>query len=164
MPAEVSQDLTGIFVGAKPPDCDVTWDETRDCCVRIVEPTRVWLFGNDKGKLLHGTADSVYEFLERFAGVRWLWPGEVGTVADPSEPVSLKDEKFVYVPPFKRRLSNSFIGGRGRSARENADHFAWRCHRHVGSSLEARGSGFQHAFKSLMPPAKYGKEHPEVTG
>ncbi len=161
MPGEVSQDLSGIFVGTKPPDCDVTWDETRDCCVRIVEPSRVWLFGNDKDKLLHGTADSVYEFLERFAGVRWLWPGEVGTVADPSEPVSLKDEKFVYVPPFKRRLSNSFIGGRGRSARENADHYAWRCHRHVGSSLEANGSGFQHAFKSLMPSAKYGKEHPE---
>ena len=161
MPEEVTADLAGIIVGAKPPDCDVTWDESRECCVRIVEPSRVWLFGNDSRKSLNGTADAVYDFLERFAGVRWLWPGEVGTVADPSEPVTLADEKFVYVTPFRRRLTSSFLGGRGRFPGESADLSAWCRHRHVGSSLESRGSGFQHAFGSLLPRAKYGKEHPE---
>ena len=103
MPGEITSDIAGIFVGAKPADCDVTWDETRECCVRIVEPSRVWLFGNDGNKLLHGTADAVYDFLERYAGVRWLWPGDVGMVADPLEPVSLKEEKTVFVPPFRIR-------------------------------------------------------------
>ena len=103
MSGEITSDLAGIFVGAKPADCDVTWDETRECCVRIVEPSRVWLFGNDSGKLLHGTADAVYDFLERYAGVRWLWPGDIGTVADPSDPVSLKEEKTGFVPPFRIR-------------------------------------------------------------
>ena len=161
MPAEVPQDMPGIFVGAKPAGCDVTWDKERECSVRIVRGGQVWLFGNDGSKILNGTADSAYEFLERFAGVRWLWPGEVGTVADRSEPVALKDEKWVYVTPFRRRLTNSFIGGRGRFPGESADLAAWSRHRHIGSSLAARGSGFQHAFASLMPRATYGKEHPE---
>ena len=160
LPAEGAEAPAGIFVGAKPPDCDVTWDESRECCVRIVEPTRVWLFGNDATKLLNGTADAVYDFLERYAGVRWLWPGEVGTVADPMEPVSIKDETTVYVTPFRRRLTSSFGTG-GRFPGEGADMAAWLRHRHVGSSLSAIGSGFQHAFAHHLPRAKYGKEHPE---
>ena len=109
MPEEVTDGLAGIFVGAKPSGCDVTWDESRECCVRIVEPSRVWLFGNDAGDLLHGTDDAVYDFLERFAGVRWLWPGEIGTVADPSGPVSLAEEKYVYVTPFRKRLKDCIL-------------------------------------------------------
>ena len=161
MPDEITADLAGIIVGAKPPDCNVTWDESRECCVRIVEPSRVWLFGNDGNKLLHGTADAVYDFLERFAGVRWLWPGEVGTVADPSGPVSLKEEKSVYVPPFRIRLTNSFTYPSGLSPAEGKDLSDWLRHRHVGKSLDSKGSGFQHAFGSLMPRATYGAEHPE---
>ncbi len=166
MTKEVASDAAGIFVGARPPGCDVTWDAERECCVRVVEPTRVWLFGNDSGKALHGTDDAVYDFLERFAGVRWLWPGETGTVADPSGPVSLADETSVYVTPFRRRLTNSFTYGSGsRSAEENRELAAWLRHRHVGSSLVGKGgSGFQHAFASLMPRNKYGREHPEYYG
>ena len=161
MPSDVAPDLSGIFVGAKPSGCDVAWDASRECCARVVKGGQVWLFGNDAGKALNGTADSVYEFLERFAGVRWLWPGDVGTVADRSEPVALKDETWVYVTPFRRRLTNSFLGGRGRFPGEGADLAAWTRHRHVGSSLVSKGSGFQHAFGSLMPRQKYGREHPE---
>ena len=161
MPAEGADAPAGIFVGAKPPDCDVTWDESRECCVRIVEPARVWLFGNDSRKGLQGTADAVYDFLERYAGVRWLWPGEVGTVADPSEPVSLKEEKTVFVPPFRVRLTNSFTYPSGHSPAEGRDLSAWLRHRHVGKSINSIGSGFQHAFGSLLPRDKYGEEHPE---
>ena len=159
LPAEISPSLTGIFVGTKPSDCDVTWDASRDCSVRIVEKNRVWLFGND-GKLVHGTANAVYDFLERFAGVRWLWPGETGTVADPSAPVAVPEGKSVYVPPFRRRLTNSFPA-RGRSEQEGRDLSAWLRHRRVGSSLDAKGSGFQHAFASRFPRQTYGAEHPE---
>ena len=160
-PAEAAPDLDGIFVGVKPPNCDVEWDAARECSVRIVEKSRVWLFGNDSSKLLHGTRDAVYDFLERFAGVRWLWPGEIGTVADPQEPVAMPDERFVYVPPFRRRLTSSFSYPAGQSPEELRNLGVWLSHRHVGSSLSSRGSGFQHAFESLMPRSKYGKEHPE---
>ena len=154
-------DQKGIFVGIVPPGYQVTWDAKRDCSVRIVEKDRVWLFGND-GKLVHGTANAVYDFLERYAGVRWLWPGEVGTVADPREPLSIPDESVSYVPPFRRRLTSSFSGVRGLSSGEQRDLAAWLRHRRVGSSLTSRGaSGFQHAFEGRMPRTKYGKEHPE---
>ena len=152
----------GIFVGVVPPDYQVTWDATRDCSVRIVEKDRVWLFGNDGGKELHGTANAVYDFLERHAGVRWLWPGELGTVAEPLPPVSIPDENASYVPPFQRRLTSSFSAYvRGKSKEEVQDLYAWMRHRRVASSLTSRGSGFQHAFGSKMPREKYGKEHPE---
>ena len=160
MPEEVTDGLAGIFVGAKPSGCDVTWDESRECCVRIVEPSRVWLFGNDAGDLLHGTDDAVYDFLERFAGVRWLWPGEIGTVADPSGPVSLAEEKYVYVTPFRKRLKDCFFPT-GMPPSTIRDFHAWIRHRRTGTSLAARGSGFQHSFKSLLPRSVYGKEHPE---
>ena len=159
-PDAIPPGLAGIFVGVRPPDCDVKWDASRDCSVRIVEKDRVFLFGND-GRAVHGTANAVYDFLERFAGVRWLWPGELGTVADPQAPVLLPEGTSVYVPPFRRRLTNSFTYGRGRSAAAARDLQAWLNHRRVGSSLESRGSGFQHAFASLMPRGKYGAEHPE---
>ena len=161
MPAEGGDAPVGIIVGVKPPDCDVTWDETRECCVRVVEPTRVWLFGNDKPKVLAGTADAVYDFLERYAGVRWLWPGEIGTVADPSAPVSIEPGTSVFVPPFRIRLTNSFTYPAGLSPSESKDLSAWLRHRHVGRSISSVGSGFQHAFESLMPRDKYGAEHPE---
>ncbi len=164
MPEEITQDLAGIFVGVKPPDSDVKWDAEMECSARIVEKSRVWLFGNDSGKLLHGTRDAVYDFLERFAGVRWLWPGEIGTVADPQKSVAMPDEHFVYVPPFRRRLTNSFTYftyAAGMSPAEKRDLKEWLGHRHVGSSLSSRGSGFQHAFASLMPRSEYGREHPE---
>ena len=160
MPAE-GDAPAGIFVGAKPAGCDVTWDEDRECCVRIVEPTRVWLFGNDKPKVLAGTADAVYDFLERCAGVRWLWPGEVGTVADPCEPVSIEPGTTVFVPPFRIRLTNSFSYPAGLSPAEEKDLAAWLRHRHVGKSIRSIGSGFQHAFGTLMPREQYGAEHPE---
>lgn len=155
-------DQKGIFVGIVPPDYRVTWDATRDCSVRIVEKDRVWLFGND-GKEVHGTANAVYDFLERYAGVRWLWPGELGTVADPQGPVAIPDESVSYVPPFRRRLTSSFSAYlRGMTKDEAADLSAWMRHRRVGSSLTSRGaSGFQHSFSGRMPRAKYGKEHPE---
>ena len=159
-PTEIPQDIAGIFVGVRPPNCDVTWDVSRECCVRIVEKSRIWLFGND-GKLVHGTNDAVYDFLERFAGVRWLWPGEIGTVADPREPVAVPDGKWVYVTPFRRRLTSSFSYPAGQSPEELRDLGMWLRHRHVGSSLSSRGSGFQHAFGSLLPREKHGAEHPE---
>lgn len=157
---ETSVPAAGLFVGVRPPRCDVTWDPARECCVRIVESDRVWLFGND-GELLHGTDDAVYDFLERFAGVRWLWPGDLGTVADPSAPVTVPCGKHVYVTPFRKRLTDSFGYPFGRSPDEARDLRAWLRHRHVGSSLAAKGSGFHHAFDLILPREKYGREHPE---
>jgi hypothetical protein len=45
----------------------------------------------------NGTSFAVYKFLERFAGIRWLWPGESGEVIPKKstlalDPVSMEQE------------------------------------------------------------------------
>lgn len=155
------RDPAGIFVGLMPLGYQATWDVMRDCNVCVVEKDRVWLFGND-GKDVHGTANAVYDFLERYAGVRWLWPGELGTVADPQAPVTVPEGTTTYVPPFQRRLTSSFhYGQRALTPAEGRDLNVWLRHRRVGSSLQAVGSGCGHAFASLLPRDRYGKDHPD---
>ncbi|MBO4648919.1 MAG: DUF4838 domain-containing protein [Lentisphaeria bacterium] len=151
----------GIFVGIRPAGVKITVDEKKEFCGRHVTATQLYLFGN-KGKLLHGTAFSVYDFLEKECGVRWLWPGELGTIVDPQKPKSLPAGTTVFVPAFERRMTNSFsYGMAGMPAKERNDLNLWLDHQKMGTSLFARGSGFQHSFKGLMPRSVYGKEHPE---
>ncbi|MBO4648917.1 MAG: DUF4838 domain-containing protein [Lentisphaeria bacterium] len=154
----------GIFIGVRPEGVKVDADESKEYCVRHVDVKRkqLYLFGNKNGKVLHGTMFSVYDFLEKECGVRWLWPGELGTVIDPQEPKTLASGTAVFVPAFERRMTNSFTYGvLSMPLKERRELYQWLNHRKAGTSLFARGSGFQHAFASLMPRAKYAKDHPE---
>ena len=98
------KDKPGIFIGVRPAGVKITADEKKEFCGRHVTDTQVYLFGNNS-KILHGTAFSVYEFLEKEAGVRWLWPGRLGTVAEPQKPKVLKNGTEIFVPAFERRMT-----------------------------------------------------------
>ncbi|MBQ6598092.1 MAG: hypothetical protein IJH79_11125, partial [Lentisphaeria bacterium] len=150
----------GIFIGVRPAGVKITADEKKEFCGRHVTDTQVYLFGNNS-KILHGTAFSVYEFLEKEAGVRWLWPGRLGTVAEPQGPKVLKNGTEIFVPAFERRMTSSFsYGAASMPPAARRDLNEWLSHRKMGTSLFAVGSGFQHAFGALLPREKYGKEHP----
>ena len=99
--------LPGIFVGIRQPGAALKVDMERDFTVIHSEKDKVYIYGNDTGKLT-GTAYAVAAFLEKHAGVRFLWPGELGTVAERSKPVSIKEGTDLYVPPFKLRMTSSF--------------------------------------------------------
>ncbi|MBQ9338200.1 MAG: DUF4838 domain-containing protein [Lentisphaeria bacterium] len=160
--ADQDKDKPGIFVGIRPAGVEITADEKKEFCGKHVTDTQLFLFGNKNAKRLHGTMFAVYDFLEKECGVRWLWPGELGTVADPQPPKTLKNGTEIYVPPFERRLTSSFhYGVNYLSAENRRELYGWMDRQKVGESLFTRGSGFQHAFGSLMPREKYGKEHPE---
>ena len=151
----------GIFIGIRPAGVKLTVDEKKEFCGRHVTDTQLYLFGN-RSKALRGTAFSVYDFLDRECGVRWLWPGELGTVVDPQKPKKIKNGTSFYVPPFDLRMTNSFTYGMGNLPPEDrADLNLWLNHLKSGTSLYAIGSGFQHAFANLLPREKYGQEHPE---
>ncbi|MBO4648555.1 MAG: DUF4838 domain-containing protein [Lentisphaeria bacterium] len=153
---------SGIFIGIRPDGVKIEFDEKKEYCVRHVTPTQLYLFGNKNAKRLHGTQFAVYDFLEKECGVRWLWPGELGTVAEPQPPKTLKNGTEIFVPAFERRLTSSFHYGVNYLPPEiKNDLYRWMDHQKVGESLLTRGSGFQHAFGALMPREKYGKEHPE---
>ena len=76
-----------------------------DAFVRRVTPTAAYLVGHDSaaGDPLApatsvGTLCAVYDLLETDAGVRWLWPGELGTVVparrDLALPVAAADRRW----------------------------------------------------------------------
>ncbi|MBR4664556.1 MAG: DUF4838 domain-containing protein, partial [Lentisphaeria bacterium] len=160
--AEKNLNQPGIFVGIRPQGIELNADERKEFCGKHVTDTQLFLFGNKNAKRLHGTMFAVYDFLEKECGVRWLWPGELGTVVEPQQPKTLKNGTEIFVPPFERRLTNSFhYGVNYLSAANRRELSGWMDHQKVGESLFTRGSGFQHAFGALMPREKYGKEHPE---
>ena len=153
--------LPGIFVGIPQPKADLKVDMERDFTVIHSEKDKVYVYGNDTAKLT-GTAYAVAAFLEKHAGVRFLWPGELGTVAEKRPPVTIKEGTDLYVPPFKLRMTSSFTYGmRLLSSKDAADLNTWLVRMKTGRSIYSVGSGFQHAFFHLLPREKYGKEHPE---
>ena len=158
-------DLTkpGIYIGFEAPGVKYTIPaDKKEFVATFADDSRIFIWGNDRENL-KGSTFAAAEFLEKYAGVRFLWPGELGTVAERRKPVKIKNGLDLYIPPFDLRLTNSFhYGSRNRTADENFALDNWLNHHRVGQSVRAhRGSGFQHAFDSLMPREVYGKEHPE---
>ncbi len=104
------------------------------------------------GESARGTLNGVYEFFERYLGVRWLtW--EVTHV--PAAPESLPAIDYRYVPPFRFRWTNTWYGaGDARTS-------FIRAHR----LREPRfGGGFGHNFLTLVPGPEYFADHPEYFG
>ncbi len=152
----------GIYIGYVP--AGVKYDipaDKKEFVARYADKDRLFLWGNDKEDL-KGSAFAAFDFLEKFAGVRFLWPGELGTVADKRQPVTVKDGLDVFVPPFELRMTSSFTYGRtSLTIPERVAIDRWQDHHKVGRATKSRGSGFQHAFNNLLPRQVYGKEHPE---
>ncbi len=154
-------DLPGIFVGFQRKEDKINVPEEKEFTAISAAGKQLFIYGRDN-KHLNCTGYAVAEFLEKYAGVRFLWPTEIGTVAEPKAPVTIKDGLDLYVPPFDIRLTNSYVNGRtGINDKDWGYLVAWARHHKIGSSIRRRGSGFQHAFASLIPRTKYGKTHPE---
>ncbi|HUS08480.1 MAG TPA: DUF4838 domain-containing protein, partial [Bryobacteraceae bacterium] len=121
------------------------------------------------GKGREGTSLAVYRFLERYAGVRWLWPGELGEVVRPRPTITVENAAIEQEPAYLWRD----LGPGG--ALWGADD-KWTMERKLGVSEEHQraqklwekhnGFGGQvfyggHAFGEILPPSKYGAAHPE---
>jgi hypothetical protein len=91
-----------------------------------------------------GTEFGVYEFLERFAGVRWLMPGKWGEDVPKRKSLAVPRGVVKSEPAyFSRQLSAP-----------NGDEFARRNRHHPRVS-------FHHYLLYLFPPSKYAKTHLE---
>lgn len=51
-----------------------------------------------------GTSLAVYEFMERYLGVRWLWPGPLGEVVPERDTIELDEFTYRHTPPRQRGL------------------------------------------------------------
>ncbi len=117
----------------------------------------------------YGTLFAVYAFLERYLGVRWLWPGDSGEV--------VPRHKDIHFDVFRRIEQPAFVwrdlGPRGALW---GPFDKWQAERHLGVSrkhqeiqaeweLRNRFGGVRiyggHAFGQILPPTRYGKTHPE---
>jgi hypothetical protein len=104
-----------------------------------------------------GTSHAVSLFLEKHAGVRWLWPGASGEVI-PSNPrleVPPLDEQGA--PLLKRRRLDQYYG-RYRDPRTNEDIALWGRRARLGDQVSG---GFGHAWSHVIPAGTYFKDHPE---
>lgn len=52
----------------------------------------------------YGTANAVYTFLQDYIGVRWLFPGELGTDYPPAESLRIRPFTYRYHPQFRARV------------------------------------------------------------
>ena len=112
------------------------------------------------GGELRGTLYGVYEFFEKFMGVRWLTP-EVTHV--PAPPDSLPAINYRYVPPLAYRevFYRAFIHNPAYAV----------AHKQNGNSMSGIppewggfigfAGGFGHTFYTLVNPDRYWDEHPE---
>ena len=110
-----------------------------------------------------GTLFGVYDFLEREMGVRWLWPGELGTICPARRnPVFAPKEWTIHPMAFAEwRTSSKGVKSAAWSDRAAAERFyanesLWlRRHRFSTTDRLAKG----HAFTKWFP--RHGKSHPE---
>lgn len=125
-----------------------------------------------EGNSSAGTLFGVYELLERYVGVRWLWPGRLGTFVPPTDTVTLEHVDEVIEPALRWRRFRNRIPGALRRYPEEVRRLAFspqglqdyardlqvyrRRHR-LGDSEPKPAVG--HYFYNWWP--RYGQEHPE---
>ena len=117
-----------------------------------------------------GTLYAVYDFLQDQLGVRWLWPGETGTVIPDMPTITIGDLDIHEVPQLKQRklrtgtrtsMIESIEQSAGPMNREMASRMAaeensWMRHMRMGRSLFIN---YGHAFTRWYE--EYHEEHPE---
>ncbi len=118
----------------------------------------------------------VYEVLERDLGVRWLWPGDLGTHVPRAESVALSVYDDAIQPRFAKRRLRPSLGPRGFAVADNRLAFSpaerarysqaqavWlrrhRMGRRAGTYFSEPQYGSGHAFHGWWE--RYGAEHPE---
>lgn len=114
-----------------------------------------------------GTLFGVYEFLDRFVGVRWLWPGELGTYTPRTDTLAVGHVDETVQPAFAQRrirpglFANDPHLGFSPGALERYAHLQqvfFRRHR-MGAGDPRLPQAFGHSFEDWWKT--YGHDHPE---
>ncbi len=100
-----------------------------------------------------GTLYSVYEFFERYLGVRWLAPGVTHVPSEP--PRALPRADYRYAPPFAWR-ENSFHHGYNRTPEDKQLRSAHK----MPADIQWMDWG-GHNLYVYLPPEEYFATHPE---
>jgi len=137
----------------------------------IIKTSKNTLFLCGKSEI--GTLYAVYTFLEKYLGIRWFWPGELGEIVPKQSSIFVDDIDFIEEPDFKWR--NRGPGGAlwgaisgptemhararllGITAQHQDEVRRWE-QRNKWGGMKIYGG---HAMGEIYPPEKYAKTHPE---
>ena len=123
-----------------------------------------------------GTLFGVYEFLERFLGVRWLWPGELGTYVPRTDSIELPPVDEVNRPALKfrslvwSRIRAIALGSKELDEEDAKLGFSPEGARRYGKALQVLLRRHRMGGMDAKPPTghafsgwwqRYGEEHPE---
>ncbi|MBP1994293.1 DUF4838 domain-containing protein [Paenibacillus eucommiae] len=106
-----------------------------------------------KGPTAWGTEFGVYEFLERYLGIRWLFPGTDGEDVPQLTALLVPYGDVIQEPAFKSRVFSP-INEDGKSSYAVQNLWSERNRMHYRDK-------FHHNLYKMFPPSKYGTTHPE---
>ncbi|MDD5704518.1 MAG: DUF4838 domain-containing protein, partial [Kiritimatiellae bacterium] len=108
-----------------------------------------------------GSLYATYEFLERALGVRWYWPGSLGTVAPKRASLEVGDVNWSGAPSYDARLTFGVYPTAGTKAKPyytNEEGWRWLRRLRYGAAEGCDPIGM-HAFGHWNK--KYAAEHPD---
>ena len=109
------------------------------------------------GPTRYGTEFGVYEFLERYVGVRWLLPGPEGEDVPLRKTIEVSRQEVRQDPAFFSRLLSGWAGPYEKTW---ARRMRIRARRQGYSHKPLKRIQFHHNMWRLFPPGKYTKTHP----
>ena len=101
-----------------------------------------------------GQEYAAYEFLERYVGVRWLFPGSLGEHVPLRQGLSIPDEPVRSEPRFRHRVFSGL--GIDEKPAQAGEQGLWAKRNRMRERVK-----FHHNLWRLFPPEKYGQTHPE---
>lgn len=105
-----------------------------------------------------GTLFAAYDFLERFAGVRFYFPGELGTIIQKNENLKVPLVDIVECPDFTRRSYSTYAGkllNQKETEYSDKNKMAYRLR------METDFIPTGHGLRSLKYIDRFSKTHPE---
>ncbi|OHB56924.1 MAG: hypothetical protein A2Y12_19615 [Planctomycetes bacterium GWF2_42_9] len=100
-----------------------------------------------------GLRYGIYEFIERYVGVRWLFPGELGEYIPINENIYIQKQPIIEEPAFlSRQLSSPELS----QIKEDNQIREWAKRLRMHLRIE-----FHHNLCNLFPPSKYYNSHPD---
>ena len=161
--ADEKEDLINIFVGIASYGSRYSYEYPKPAGYRIICPDdrNIIIAGLPYGEAEFNSNDGVFHFLEKYLGIRFLMPGEVGTYVSKIGAlwkVDIEEERRV-PDIFSRQISGvhgQAYGNRERYEQNAAFLFAMRSSMSASVSLK-----FNHNVGNLIDPEVYGEAHPE---
>ncbi len=147
---EKSEDLINIYIGNNSYNkiCNIKFSDPEEFAIFFPDNKTIVLTGGSPA----GTEYAIYEFLERYIGVRWLFPGELGECVPSQNSINILKKTVCQRPAF---LFRHFYGIGEAAQRIWLRRMRINCHdkyKHLES---------HHNLSNLFPVKLFAETHPE---